>query len=148
MAASEFGNPVDLSTHPKIAFEPVYDGDRILVPLVDIDPIGNLVLGLRNGEAAKLLASPFVSFGLVDDHRRTISRCGSKFSDVPSKNLIAYRGSNGLLELAINDGNLAGVLNLSREQGHLELSLYGLEFRPATVFELKAVSEAEARAVA
>jgi len=145
-AASEFGKPVDVSAHPRIAFEPIYTGDSVSVPLVDIDPIGNLVLGLRNGEANKLLEAPFLALSVAG--RTILTKTGHKFSDVGEGELIAYRGSNGLLEIAINNGDLARQLNLSREQGHLELIVAAKVLQPATVFELQPVSEAQAREVA
>ncbi len=146
IAASEFGNPVDINAHPRIAFEPVYDGERVSVPLVDIDPIGNLVLGLRNGEANKLLEAPFLALSVGG--RTILAKTGTKFSDVGEGELVAYRGSNGLLEIAINGADLAASIQISKEKGDVELRQIGNELRPATICELRQVSEVQAREVA
>ena len=75
-----------------------------LAEIIYIDHYGNLITGLRfdhlpEGVRLRIGKKP-VNFA------RT-------FSDVPESSALAYRNSNGLLEIAVNKGNAAEYFNVS-----------------------------------
>jgi len=75
-----------------------------LAEVIYIDHYGNLITGLRFDslpEGVHLrIGSKSISFAVT-------------FSDVPKSSSLAYKNSNGLLEIAINEGNAAEYFKVS-----------------------------------
>jgi len=112
VALKEFGSPVD-SIVPFDLPLPEERGDTILGQVLYVDPFGNLVTnvaaemlaGLRLGEAgAEHGAVQVTMFGAVI---RGLCRA---YCDVPAGSLLAYIGSAGLLEVAVNRQSAAARL--------------------------------------
>ena len=137
VAASEFGNSVDLSIYPSISLNSGNEAS-LVVPVVGIDSIGNVVFGIGNGEAeTRVLHLPSVEFRPTNGHGRQFgARSGRTISDVAQGETVIYPGSNGLLEGAVNLGNLASIIGLRPE--HLDVVRDGPKLRPVTTFELEA----------
>lgn len=135
--ASEFGNSVDLSIYPSISLNHGSE-TSLVVPVVGIDSIGNVVFGIGNGEAkTRVLHFPSVEFKPTNGHGRQFgARSGRTISDVAQGETVIYPGSNGLLEGAVNLGNLASNIGLRPE--HLDVVQEGLILRPSATFELEA----------
>ena len=94
----EFGPGID---DPVLLEGPVPErlGDEIIGQVIDIDAFGNLVSNLP----AELVASD--SIIMTGGH--TIKGLCDCYAAVPEKQPLAYIGSTGLLEIAINKGNAA-----------------------------------------
>jgi hypothetical protein len=112
VALKEFGSPVD-SIVPFDLPLPEEKGDTILGQVLYVDPFGNLVTnvaaemlaGLRLGEArAEHGAVQVTVSGAVI---RGLCRA---YCDVPAGSLLAYIGSAGLLEVAVNRQSAAARL--------------------------------------
>ena len=112
VALKEFGPPVD-SIVPFDLPLPEEKGDTILGQVLYVDPFGNLVTnvaaemlaGLRLGEAgAEHGAVQVTMSGAVI---RGLCRA---YCDVPAGSLLAYIGSAGLLEVAVNRQSAAARL--------------------------------------
>lgn len=112
VALKEFGSPVD-SIVPFDLLLPEEKGDTILGQVLYVDPFGNLVTnvaaemlaGLRLGEAgAEHGAVQVTVSGAVI---RGLCRA---YCDVPAGSLLAYIGSAGLLEVAVNRQSAAARL--------------------------------------
>ena len=112
VALKEFGSPVD-SIVPFDLPLPEERGDTILGQVLYVDPFGNLVTnvaaemlaGLRLGEAgAEHGAVQVTMSGAVI---RGLCRA---YCDVPAGSLLAYIGSAGLLEVAVNRQSAAARL--------------------------------------
>ena len=95
------GNPIDSLGQPisepvlLSITQPVYQSGEIIGDIIDVDSFGNLILnipGVKLGKSPRIIVKnetiPFVK----------------TFSDIPEGQPLAYIGSMGLLELAINRG--------------------------------------------
>jgi S-adenosyl-L-methionine hydrolase (adenosine-forming) len=94
----EFGPPV---TDPVIIEDPVPEkvGRDILGKVIDIDAFGNLV---TNIPAEMIPDNPIITVC-----GRKIAGVSKSYADVVEKQPLAYIGSSGTLEIAINRGNAA-----------------------------------------
>ncbi len=86
--ASKITNPIVM-----VVPQPVFTAGRISGEIIDIDSFGNLIINIR-GE--NLSEKPKVA---IKGHR---IRFGKTFADVKPGNPVAYIGSLGLLEIAVN----------------------------------------------
>jgi len=88
--------------------EPEFDGQKAYGQIRYIDHFGNAISNLAASDIHEryTLARAFVSL-----HPRRLPLCRT-FSDVPPGQPLAYFGSGGLLEIAVNGGNAQTLLDL------------------------------------
>jgi len=97
VALKEFGPPVD-SIVPFDLPLPEQEGDTILGQVLYVDPFGNLVTNV----AAEMLAGAEPGAVQVTVAGAVIRGLSRAYCDVPAGSLLAYIGSAGLLEVAVN----------------------------------------------
>lgn len=98
--------------------KPEYDEDRAFGRILYIDHYGNAITNLR----LEYLEERFnLAEATVSLHPRRLPLLKT-FSDAPSGGALAYFGSGGLLEIAVNGGHAAEQLDLRLDQ-HIELVL-------------------------
>ncbi len=103
----EVGEPVRMESLVRSAWpEPRSDGTSWLGQVVYVDRFGNLITNLP-------LDASVGHQGHVEiqEHRIVLRRT---YSEVAPAELVALRGSSGLLEIACNRGNAADILGLGR----------------------------------
>jgi len=83
------------------------DGGQITGEVVYVDHFGNLITNIPTGD----LADCGVAIDLGD---RCVAGIASSYSDVATGEMVAVRGSWGMLEIAQRDGSAASALQLSR----------------------------------
>lgn len=88
--------------------EPMVEGADFLGEVVSIDRFGNLLTNLDGPSPDRPLPSSVIELG------RARAPIGRTFGDVVPGELVAYRGSLGLLEIALRDGNAAERLGARR----------------------------------
>lgn len=106
----DVGDAIDPDTLLRLPWpEPRLEGDEWTGAVIYVDRFGNLVTNLPL-EAGAVLAGTVETGGRCFTLART-------YSDVRKGELVALRGSSGLLEIACNGGSAAGVLGAS--PGHM-----------------------------
>ncbi|WP_269540210.1 SAM hydrolase/SAM-dependent halogenase family protein [Cerasicoccus fimbriatus] len=98
--------------------KPEYEDDRAFGRILYIDHYGNAITNLQQTALEERYALSGTSVSL---HPRRIPLLKT-FSDAPAGTALAYFGSGGLLEIAVNGGNAAQQLDLRLDQ-HVELVL-------------------------
>ncbi|GHC09376.1 SAM hydrolase/SAM-dependent halogenase family protein [Cerasicoccus arenae] len=98
--------------------EPIYDDDEAHGRILYIDHYGNAITNLRQDE---LKGRYKLANAVISLHPRRLSLLKA-FSDAPQGQPLAYFGSGGLLEIAVNGGNAAQLLDLRLDQ-HVEVVL-------------------------
>ncbi len=100
----EYKNYIQLT-----AWQPIYNDSSIRTSVVYIDEYGNCIFNLekslfeRVGRARKFF---------IDVKRNSIEKLSNTYNDVGGGELIALFNGSGLLEIAINRGNLSELLGL------------------------------------
>jgi S-adenosyl-L-methionine hydrolase (adenosine-forming) len=99
------GRSISIDSLVKSSLPPYQiDGDRVIGYLQYIDRFGNLISNIPNE--------------LITEEKQTVTiaeiniKLGKTYSDVPVGQLIAIAGSHGWLEIAVNGGSAAAILNL------------------------------------
>ena len=111
------GRVVDVSTlaRPRVGMWMELSGSCAKLRVIHIDKFGNVVLSQRFEELAKALA---LSIGSVVEVRtqssRALARVARVFSEVGKGELVLYRDSFDLAELAINLGSARDALGVDR----------------------------------
>ncbi|MBX2978917.1 MAG: SAM-dependent chlorinase/fluorinase [Flavobacteriales bacterium] len=104
----------------QIGFQPAVDSNSIRAKVVYVDSYGNLVTNVRRQLFDHVGAGRNfrLSFGRRQDD---ITRLHTTYDDVPQGERVAFFGSNGLLEVAVNKGAVgvgggaSGLLGISEE---------------------------------
>ncbi|HIE54105.1 MAG TPA: hypothetical protein EYP90_02800, partial [Chromatiaceae bacterium] len=86
------------------------------IPVVAVDEIGNVITGLDNGSLENLAPS----LELSGPAGSLLARKGDKFDDVQEGEAVFYKGSKGLVEVAVNMGNAAEGLGISGQEVELD----------------------------
>lgn len=86
-----------------IGFQPAVDANSIRAKVVYVDHYGNLVTNVRRGlfDEVGRGRSFSIGYGRSEDD---ITRLHRSYNEVPNGERVAFFGSNGLLEIAINKG--------------------------------------------
>ncbi len=125
---SEFGRELDIAKYPWInIFKPAQNGHGIEVGAIFIDKFGNVKLGIGS-DAINKLGQKVAIHSTRRDGGEILAAVGEKFADVKKGEFVVYPGSNRLLEIAINQGNAAEALGLTRED--ISIIRVGDEIRP------------------
>lgn len=112
----EFGPVIDgLIVLPNRQSKPtIREEGCILGEVIAIDNFGNLVSSITTDDIEKFRAEQ-VGNEIYAEYADKIIPIRKTFSDVPTKELVAYIGSSGQLEIAVNMGNAA--LEFSAREG-------------------------------
>ncbi len=94
----------------RLVAEPMDGGLKGAV--VHVDHFGNLVTSIRRDQLPKALSDS--GQVLIGAGGKTIRQISRTFADVAVGELVAYFGSSGLLEVAVNGGSAARVLSRPR----------------------------------
>jgi S-adenosylmethionine hydrolase len=105
---TELGEPLaEIVTLPLPQPQVLPDGN-VVGHVLHVDRFGNLILDVREGDC-------ILGQGLVlEVAGHHIKGLGRTFSDVPARELIAYIGSSGHLEIACREGNAAQSLGIGK----------------------------------
>lgn len=108
--------------HPQLVStpwpRPEYEENKAFGRILYIDHYGNAITNLRQEALEEQYA---LEHAVISLHPRRLPLLKT-FSDAPAGQPLAYFGSGGLLEIAVNGGNAAQQLDLRPEQ-HVELLL-------------------------
>jgi S-adenosyl-L-methionine hydrolase (adenosine-forming) len=107
---SSFAEPVkDFSAH--IPLRPVIEESLISGSVIYIDSFSNVITNITKELFERVSKKrPFEI--LIQSNQNKIHKLCETYHDVPSGDLVALFNSAGLLEIAINNGNAAGLLGL------------------------------------
>lgn len=88
-----------------------WDGDALVGSVLWIDPFGNLVTTIPGGLLAEV---PHGRAAVVEvGSKRVPATVGRTFGDVPPGGTVIVKGSDGLVEIAVNRGRAADILAAS-----------------------------------
>lgn len=122
LAAGKVGVEHVGPVHPDLVTAPwpraEYDEDKAYGRILYIDHYGNAITNLNQ---AKVEENYSLEHAVLSLHPRRLPILKT-FSDAPVGQALAYFGSGGLLEIAVNGGNAARQLDLRLDQ-HVELVL-------------------------
>jgi len=91
------------------AWQPTYDANSITAVILYIDEYGNCICNLDNSLFTQVAKDrPFV----IDVKGYGIESISRSYSDHPNGEIVAVFSSSGMLEIAINHGNLAELIGL------------------------------------
>lgn len=99
--------------HPKQAAElqPVVEDSVIKASIIYFDSYGNAITNLKHSEFENVAKERKFRLFLMSEKNK-ISKISRSYGDVRQGSLCAVFNSQGLLEIAINEGNLKQLLNL------------------------------------
>jgi len=101
---SEYKNYVQLT-----AWQPIYDDRSIRTLVVYVDDYGNCILNLEKGLFEQICRGRKFS---IEVKRNPIDIISKTYNDVGGGELVALFTGSGLLEIAINRGNVSELLGL------------------------------------
>jgi hypothetical protein len=96
----------------QIPFRPVIDNNLINGSVIYIDSYANAITNISK-ETFDNIGKGKVFEIFVQSNHHKVNTINSTYSDSPAGDLVALFNSAGLLEIAINHGNVADLLNLS-----------------------------------
>ncbi|MFA4640656.1 SAM hydrolase/SAM-dependent halogenase family protein [Pyrococcus kukulkanii] len=99
----EFAKEIPLDSLVRLNLEPEVDGDIYTLTVIYVDDFGNVILNLENYERPREVE--LLDFGLRIPYLNT-------YDQVEKGELLALPGSHDYLEIAVNQGSAAEVLNL------------------------------------
>lgn len=105
---SELGTKKE-TLNEKILFEPVITGNIIKGHVIYIDNYENVITNIRESLFKSLGKGKKFAISL---RTHEITRISSSYNDVPPGEILALFASNGLLEIAMNQGNAGGLLGI------------------------------------
>lgn len=110
---SEIGN---LHTTPtlKLKIRPVINSDHVRATIIHIDHYENVIINLKKEDFMRLRNGR--SFYLYYKQHDPISQISNHYADVPTGEVLCRFNSMGYLELAINMGRAASMLNLAKNE--------------------------------
>jgi len=106
----KIGKPVD-DFVSQIPLRPVIDKNLINGIVIYIDSFSNAITNISSETFEKVGGNKPYEIFVQSNHYR-IDRLNKTYSDSASGELLALFNSSGLLEIAINNGNVADLLNL------------------------------------
>ncbi|MBN1598260.1 MAG: SAM-dependent chlorinase/fluorinase [Bacteroidales bacterium] len=95
----------------QISFRPVIDKDQINGSVIYIDSYANAITNISKETFEKVGNRRMYEMFIQSNHYR-IDKISQSYNEVPVGELVALFNSIGLLEIAINHGNVAELLNL------------------------------------
>lgn len=114
MKAEEFGKHKDL-TDQMVSFNPVIDDDVIRGKVIYIDSYENAFLNISETLFKKVgKGRSFTIYFRTLDYG--IQKISKSYGDVPEGEILAIFSTTGLLEIAMNKGNAAGLLGLKTDE--------------------------------
>jgi len=90
---------------------PITHSDGLQGWILHIDRFGNLITNIPEESVDELSSHKKVKIYVGNTILRGLERT---FSDVPESDPVAYIGSSGMLEVAVNNGNAAELLGISK----------------------------------
>lgn len=116
----------------KMLFNPVVDHDMIKAMVIHIDGYQNLITNIDEPTFHKFTkGQPFeISFR---SHKYKIDKVNEAYSDVRPGEIVAVFASNGLMEIAINQGKAASLLGIHKND-HVVVRLPSMEEKEDSLF--------------
>lgn len=90
------------------------DPDAIEAHIIHVDRFGNLVTDLRHDDLARWLGQTSDRSIRIEVGEETLAGLCKTYADAPTGAALAYVGSSGRLEIAVNTGDAARALSLGR----------------------------------
>lgn len=112
--AEEFGKPIKKIVKIEVP-NPRFQKDKIIGEIIQVDNFGNLISNIGLDKLKKGIKS-------IKIKGRKILKISRSFSNVAEGEILAYWGSAGFLEIGVNCGSAAQVLN-SRVGDKVEIKL-------------------------
>jgi S-adenosylmethionine hydrolase len=125
------GTPTD-DFNIQIPLRPVIDKNLINGSVIYIDSFSNAITNISSDTFEKVGAGKPYEIFVQSNHYR-IDRLNKTYSDSASGELLALFNSVGLLEIAINNGNAADLLNLTTNSA-IRIKFY--DEKPVVKFKL------------
>ena len=110
---NEIGPAVDVLNR-KISIQPVVTGNQIRATIIHIDHYENVVVNLKKEQFEKIRDDR--RFSLYYKQNDPITFLSKDYGDVAVGDVVAFFNTGGYLEIAINAGKAASLLNLNKNE--------------------------------
>ncbi|MCD6529652.1 SAM-dependent chlorinase/fluorinase [Candidatus Bathyarchaeota archaeon] len=108
---SDFGPKIDTFIKPEFSL-PRYEYGRLRGEIIHIDGFGNAITNVTGETLEKLQASVGSILSLQIESKKFKIKLCETYGDVPKGEKLLLIGSDGFLEISVNQGNAAKSLNL------------------------------------